>query len=334
MRLFLRNGIWWADFSDHDGKRCRRTTRCRDEVAAHAVMASMVTQADRIRAGLIPPPLPAMKYADAVDSWDNALAANGRDEAYRKRARRYVERLGLEAGFGVVSAANAAAIDRWLLDIRASRMPSTANNARAACLSFLGHCVRHGWIDSVPIRTRAFENKAPKRRRALLLDELERLLGCEDIPPGRRRVYGILAYTGLRAGELARLTWSNVDGNTINIPASIAKSGRDEVLPLSDRATRILASESGGVLLVSGGAVRGRCFQRDLQRAGIQAVDARGRVAVLHSLRHTFRSMLARAGASDAQARALMRHADPSVTGGYQDDALLDLRQVVDRLSA
>ncbi len=54
-----------------------------------------------------------------------------------------------------------------------------------------------------------------------------------------------------------------------------------------------------------------RIFDRDLEAAGFAKKDAHGRSVDVHSLRHTFATMLARAGVSLQQAQALMRYFDP-----------------------
>lgn len=281
----------------------------------------------------------------AIDEWCASLVAKKRDEAYVARCRAYLTLVGQR--WPTPMDAIPPKVERLLLDLRASRSAKTANNARGYLRGFFEYCKRQGWVAVNPVQIPPFENTAPVRRRALTVDELRRLLSCDTIPAERRRVYGILAYTGLRAGELARLTWSNVDvaSGSIHVPASIAKSGRDEAVlfsgPIGVRIQDVVRSTRGGDRTEAGGSEmslrladvpRSRDFRRDIERAGIQRRDARNRVAVLHSLRHTFCSLVRRAGASDAQTRALMRHADSSVTGRYTDEALLELRGVVERL--
>lgn len=334
--LYQKNDLWWADWSDHDGKRRRTSTGCRDEASAHIWLGQKLTETDRVRMGLIPPPLKPVKWGDAIESWRDGMTALGRDELYIEKATRRVRRLGKDLGWKVVTDAKAPRLHQWLMDIRAGHSPSTANGALYAARAFFNHAKAHGWIREIPVTTKPFANKSPKRRRALLPAELQQLLTCEAIPAERRRVYGILAYTGLRAGELAQLTWSNVDerNRIINVPASVAKSGMDEAIPVSSRVlASLLTGNTGSLLVAKIGDSLGRTYRSDLSLANISRTDGRGRVTVLHGLRHTFRSMLGAAGATTDESRALMRHADPSVTGRYMDDALLDLRAVVERIA-
>jgi len=325
-RLYLRGGVWHADLRSKGGGR--RSTGMTDEASAHAVLARMMVECDQVRAGLRLPVEAAPSVPRALDTREGVLRSQGRDEAYIARARAYAERL---VKVRRLSDLTPAMVERGLLAIRARRSPSTANNARSAVKSFMECCVRYGWLSDNPVKLPIFPNKASKRRRALTLAELGKLLTCEAIPAERRRVYGILVYSGLRAGELDRLTWGNLDEQRINIPASIAKSGRDETIPIGQSLSHYLGGQRGSMRLCDS-VPDSRRFRADLRLAGIQREDRMGRVAVVHSLRHGFRSLLGSIGATDAQSKALMRHSMGDVTDRYLDANLLELRSVVDKL--
>ena len=55
-------------------------------------------------------------------------------------------------------------------------------------------------------------------------------------------------------------------------------------------------------------------FHRDLKAAGIAKTDSSRRVVDVHSLRHTFGTMLAKSGASLQVAQRAMRHSTPTLT--------------------
>ena len=59
-----------------------------------------------------------------------------------------------------------------------------------------------------------------------------------------------------------------------------------------------------------------KTFNEDLKLAGIDKKDAQGRTVDLHSLRHTYGTLLIRSGADIKTVQALMRHATPSMTLG------------------
>jgi integrase len=78
-----------------------------------------------------------------------------------------------------------------------------------------------------------------------------------------------------------------------------------------------------------------RAFNMDLQYAGIVKKDDRGRTVDLHSLRHTFGTLLARSGVAPRTAMELMRHSDIRLTTNiYQHLELVDTAGAVNRLPA
>jgi integrase len=69
-----------------------------------------------------------------------------------------------------------------------------------------------------------------------------------------------------------------------------------------------------------------KVFVRDLAYAGIAKIDDRGRTACLHSLRHTFATLMSRGGVAPRVAQAAMRHSTIDLTmTTYTDPRLLDV---------
>ena len=74
-------------------------------------------------------------------------------------------------------------------------------------------------------------------------------------------------------------------------------------------------------------------FKRDLRRAGIEFIDAKGRRADFHSLRHTLGTNLALAGTAPRVAMEAMRHSDIRLTTKtYTDTGLLPVSDAVAKL--
>jgi hypothetical protein len=75
--------------------------------------------------------------------------------------------------------------------------------------------------------------------------------------------------------------------------------------------------------------------KRYLAKAGIAYEDDRGRRVDFHSLRHTYGSMLAKAGIAPRVAMSLMRHTDLRLTmNTYTDPRIFDLSGAVEKLPA
>ena len=151
---------------------------------------------------------------------------------------------------------------------------------------------------------------------------------------GRERalVYKTLVLTGLRLGELASIRVCDVVGETIVLEARHEKSRRGAVIPLRADLCRDLTAwiaERGltgqqPLFAVSPNQVK--VFDRDLRFAGIPKRDERGRVACLHSLRHTHGTLLTKAGIPPRVVQAALRHASPEFSlRMYVDPKLLDV---------
>ncbi len=76
-----------------------------------------------------------------------------------------------------------------------------------------------------------------------------------------------------------------------------------------------------------------KVFNRDRAVAGIAKKDDRGRTVDVHALRHTFGTMLSKAGVSPRVAQAAMRHSSLDLTMNvYTDPRLLDVQGAVESL--
>jgi integrase len=190
-------------------------------------------------------------------------------------------------------------------------------------------------------------------RRALSVDELDRLITStlkgqkHSNMTGKERamLYILAVSTGLRAGELASLTWQSFNLNnstpSVTVLAAYSKHRRDDVQPLRLDIAQQLAhwkAEQGideqskvfGNFRVNKAA---KMLRRDLAAVGILYKDEAGRAADFHSLRHTFISNLTRSGVSPKIAQSLARHSTIGLTmDTYTHIGLYDERAAIDSL--
>jgi len=161
---------------------------------------------------------------------------------------------------------------------------------------------------------------------------------------GRTRsiLWRTLAYTGLRLGEARSITLAQVhlEGSQpyIELRARDEKARRGAQIALqadlaallgeylAERRARLLGQRSTSNNVISfRGDIDGAplfdvpakmtpVFHRDLKAAGIAKTDSSGRVVDVHSLRHTFGTMLAKSGVSLQVAQRAMRHSTPTLT--------------------
>jgi integrase len=145
-------------------------------------------------------------------------------------------------------------------------------------------------------------------RRALSEGERDRVLRAMWANGDERpaRAWATMAYTGLRHGELRRLTlrWLDLTASLIRIPATAAKSGEEELIPLHPKARQAIRGEarSRGVrdpdVPVFGGFDLRKAWKRALARS---KVDKYGTTAH-HTARHTYGTLVAQLARGDVTA--------------------------------
>ncbi len=153
---------------------------------------------------------------------------------------------------------------------------------------------------------------------------------------GRERAltYKVLALTGLRLGELAsmRVCDAVLTGPKphLILDARHEKNRQGSTIALRADLRDDLAAWIGGrgrtdrLFAITQAALK--VFDRDLRFAGIAKRDERGRTVCLHSLRHTFATLLSRGGVQPRVAQAAMRHSTIDLTMSvYTDPRLLDV---------
>ena len=179
----------------------------------------------------------------------------------------------------------------------------------------------------------------------------------------RALAYKVAVTTGLRRGELASLTIGQLDldgdfphvtlkaadeknrqGNSIPLRRDVADELREWVASLSDRgagSANVLAFRPDTVPVELPASTRllnipkafCKILNRDLDAAGIPKRDDRGRTIDVHALRHTFGTMLSKAGVPPRVAQAAMRHSSIDLTMNvYTDPRLLDVQGAVESL--
>ncbi len=275
----------------------------------------------------------------------------------------------------------ATAVERWLNQLANEGTGARTRNTYLGSLkAFLNWCVDTGRLLENPLQTVKEANcnaDVRRKRRALTEDELRRLVSTAKKRPLRdalmiRRgknkgkllakvrpkvrekltrlgyeralIYKILVLTGLRRGELASLTWRQIElsGTTpsIQLRAEAAKNRKGEGIILRGdlvadlRRWRTMQDEpaaSGKVFHVPGQLVA--ILDRDLKAAGIPKVDERGRSVDVHAMRTSAGTYASRSGAPISTVKSFMRHSKIDLTLEHYDDLKLhDVHHVLDAL--
>ena len=334
------------------------------------------------------------------DVYLDHLAGKGTTADHRKTTRAYLDRLARDCSFSKLADLKRAALERWLAGRAAERASARSRNAyRVAIVAFCNWCVSTQRLVANPLAglPKANEKADPRRhRRALTETELVKLLdvarrrplldamtirrgerkgkAAAELRPetiarmerlGRERalIYKTLVLTGLRKGELASLTFGQLEldearpyallhaadeknrqGSKILLRADLATDLRawlaDKLATAQNTARRrgeprpACLADNTPLFTVPVQLVR--ILDRDLVAAGIirkvkdesgkvriDKRDGRGWTVDVHALRMTFGTLLSKGGVPLRTAQAAMRHSDPALTANVYTDPRL-----------
>jgi integrase len=146
----------------------------------------------------------------------------------------------------------------------------------------------------------------------------------------------ILIYTGMRIGELLGLTKFNVDIENMLITGGIkTDKGRNRVIPINPKIQgyiRYWYEQPGSYLITrDGDRVTRDYYRKSLYYPLLEA--AKIRKLTPHCTRHTFASLLSRAGTSTKYIQDLIGHTDYAVTANiYTHPDVEELRKAIESI--
>ncbi len=317
-----------------------------DKQTAEARLRSIVEDKERERMGLLPPK--EEREAASLDLAEhlNAFIAEKRETS---TCPRYVRELELrlnrtirEIGWKQARDISASSFIAWRQkqSLSAKFLNEFLISAKAFATWLRVHRKALAADPLESVSPLSLVGKETFVRRALTNEEINRLLSVS----GRRSViYTLAIYTGLRRNELKQLEWSDVsldsEQPTLVARETTTKNRKMARIPLHKEAARALrefredSAASGQIFL--GIFPKIATFRKDLEAAGIEKFDARGRKVDFHSLRKTFGTLLGLSGATLQLRMEAMRHSDPKLTmKTYTDSELLPLRETIAMLPA
>src|SRR5262249_8352295 len=189
--------------------------------------------------------------------------------------------------------------------------------------------------------------KAVKRlngrsKRPFTQDEIKRLLTAAN--PEWRSLILFGLYTGQRLGDLARLTWANIDLQLSEIRFSTSKTGRHQIIPVAPPLRRHIEKLAGddpsqplhptafkSVEKAQRVGTLSRQFYELMARAGLavakkhqKSTDCDGRngrrkisVISFHSLRHTATSLMKNPNVPAPLVQDIIGHESAAISANY-----------------
>jgi integrase len=377
LRRLPKSPFWIACFSLPDGSRTQRSTKSTDRREAQRIANQfedagkagrqgrfIESQARKVIADIYAlantDQLPSSTAKDFFASWlkRKELEAGEKTHArYGIAVERFLEVLGSKATGQLTHVTH-----REIAAFRDHYAKCVSANTVNTCLKILrvafNQAKRDGLIDVNPGDrvTLLKRHRNEVKRRPFTLDELARVLEVADDEWRGLIAFGI--YTGQRLGDLAQLTWSNVDLQRRELRLVTDKTGRRQILPLAAPLARLIESlptsdnpsaplfpgaadtyaKSGHngrmskqfhAILVSAGLAKARKYVATGEGSSVRHEQAE---LSFHSLRHTATSLLKNAGVSDAVAAEFIGHDSAAVNANYTHIETAALRRAADTM--
>jgi integrase len=349
---------WTAAFRDSEGKQHRRSTKETDKKRAQAVADQLERAAQgkgenlaRLRRNFAEfcrehfrSETPTLSVRDHAQQWldrrkvETAFATHRR---YRNAIDNWLEFLGPYADRGIEEITEAQVFA--FRDARATVSATLTANTELKIIKMIFRSARRqGYLFEDPAEgVKTVKNRTNFARRPFSIDELHAVLALADEEWQSLIKFGL--YTGQRLGDLALLTWSQIDldrdeirlttrktSKRLLIPIAaplrehlLAIAGDDPRAPVHPRAYATVSAQFERVgtlsnqfsdLLVASGLRgpqphRSKGIGRSGKRAGLDLS--------FHSLRHTAVSLLKDAGVPDAVVMALVGHESAAMSHRY-----------------
>jgi integrase len=203
-----KRGVWTAEFSQHD-KHCRRSLRTSNKKVA----IRKATQLDHeLSCGMLKPPAPATMVMDAIQQYIEFLKIERRAA---KTVVRYRGELNTFAAFckgrGVHRLANVtpSLLDAYRAMRGKTHHPKTVFHESIVIKQLLRWSESRQLIAETPLKHYRVAKPISRPKPAPTSDEVQRILRAASLD--RRMVFAVLAFTGMRVGELQNLRDEDVD---------------------------------------------------------------------------------------------------------------------------
>lgn len=345
MGVIKRNGQYWIDYYDGDGRRHRKKVGPQKKVAQNALKDVQV----KIAKG---------EYLGIFEERKTPFKVFA--EKYLKMIQPNVSPSSFERFEGIVNNHLNPAFPVYLYKVSKKQIqeyiqkrteevePATVNHEMKRLRHMMNKAVEWGYLKENPCKGIKNLKEPPGRIRYLTPEELEKLLTyCDPSsllanPHNKGRVFSKLLcaflkpivligiHTGLRRGEILSLKWKDIDFKERRILIETTKNNERRVVPINDAlygvfkslpvhlGTDLVFPEVTGLQLTV-------AFRRACERAGIKDFK-------FHDLRHTFASYLTMGGVNLRTVQTLLGHKDLRMTMRYSHLSPEHLREAVSTL--
>ena len=242
-RVQFVSDCWYVRYCDATGKMRRESTGCRDRRAAEKMLADILADVEKIKAGVMSPnEMAAAGHLDtSINKHTEDYLADLAMRTIRGRCispkhvchvREKLVRIVRECRFRTLKDIDRRALQRWMGKLaRTPRKPSdpasrplsarTINMHRAAIVAFCNWCVTEGRLAANPLAglPKTEEAEPTRKRRPLTEDEIGRLLKAAQERPLREALT-------IRTGKNTASHWPRLAKRNGDVWSGSARNGR------------------------------------------------------------------------------------------------------------
>lgn len=353
-RLYKRGKLWYADYTDRDGKRVRRPTKMKDKQLAAKVLAKWETEEGLVSVGMRPRTEDASTLKELLTRYTSSLKTSGRSSQHIDRTIQLIESVADHNHWKLLGEIDADGLNKYgqhlLKD--AEHAARTVGSMITAVRSFCRWCVRNGALAADPtasVSKPSIKSDRRLERRMVLPAEwvwIKQALATDIVRNGQKNCERLLMYrvaieTGLRSSELRSLSRSSLklDGDDphVIVKAGLTKNAELAKQYVSDGLAQSLKLHCGSkkpnapVFNVTSRQEMARTLRADIADARLlwlqtdegkkehesdflKSPNSQGETIDFHALRHTCGAWLVLKGVTLAEVREIMRHSTITLT--------------------
>jgi len=311
--LFQRNGWWWLDYYDAEGKRHRQKAAPDYDTAKKLYREKMTSIAKGEFLGVKEEGISLKRFVEEK-YWPTI---KGSLSFFEERRSRSILDQHILPRFGDYKLAKVRTedIDRWQSERMGKAGAGTVRKEMMRLKHLLNCAVKWRYIKESPAKGLQTVKMPPGRVRYLTPEE--RALLLKQARPELRPYIEVALQTGARRGELCSLRWADIDMRTRTVSFPKTKNGERRSVPMTDTLYRLFQSlprplDQKALVFpaLSADAVTigfGR-LAKDLGLSNLK----------FHDLRHDVASTLTMAGVPQRSVMEILGHKDPRMTLRYQ----------------
>jgi integrase len=367
-----RSKYWFACFRDAEGCQHRKSTFSANRKEAQKVADQYESVAQRklpartVRETIAElyrahynQELPTASVRTFISEWlknKEPEVAPASLASYRKSTNKFLEYLGPAADLDLASVTRRTLVE-FRNTIARKAAPKTVNADLKAVKAVMRAAKRDGYVVEDPGEfVETVRKSSERQRRAFTIAQLASVLSAAD--PEWKSLIRFGLYTGQRLGDLAVLSWDNVDLVRSEIRFRTRKTAKQMILPIagplrahieglptSDRPGTPIHPKAFAIMQRRGrSGTLSNQFSDLLAQAGLREKaphrsKGRGRSArresnglTFHSLRHTTVSLLKEAGIPEAVVMELVGHDSEQMSAHYTHTGEEALRKAAEAL--